>query len=206
MDIRKWQSHIGNIWGSLVARLQTIDMDVFDKKEYTRNIFSRFKGLDFLFEKSTNMSVLDIGTWDGLISYEFARHGARLIHGIDKKLDSIAFCRRLFRTVPAESKFTCLDLTKRVDELENILLDSYDIVLFLAVYHTIEKKMSREKLDKFMNILLKKTNKWLAVRQDSHNREKIRSLILSRGFTLRYSDEGTNNAGPLDIYEKTSLA
>ena len=57
-------------------RLGSVRQRVFkkrsSKKIYNGNIFERFVGLEFIFEHCDGCSLLDIGSADGLIDYEFA--------------------------------------------------------------------------------------------------------------------------------------
>lgn len=138
----------------------------------------RCAGLEYLLERAKGMTILDVGMYDGLVGYEFARHEARLVHGIDKRLDSIGFCQRLFRWVPCESKFMYADLTKRIPDI-----GTYDIVLLLSTYFWLKQAMSGKDLENLLRGLLRKTKRYFAVR--SALVDEVGLIARSEGFVER---------------------
>jgi len=175
------------------------------QKNFTGNIFDRFHGLESLFADCEGMSILDVGTSEGLISYEFARRGATTIHGIERERERAWMARRIFRDVPVKSKFICADLAWGADELEKrdggIFLDCYDIVLFLSVYHHLKRSMTQDELMNLVEYLVKKTGKYFAIR--SAQLYEVDSLIRCEGLHLyEICPPKPNRAGPLQIYRR----
>ncbi len=174
-------------------------------KNFKGSLWDRLRGLDFLFEKCRDSTVLDIACCEGLISYEFARRGARLAHGFERDVDRVNFSRRLFRDVPIENRFEKANLAVSGNEFANtfsdILLARYDIVLFLGAYHHLLKQMPQDDLDDLVVELLNRTERYFAVRTSKY--PIFETLILSHGFALVHSpvfeDAG---CGPLRIYER----
>lgn len=175
------------------------------RKNFQGDLFDRFSGLDALFVEAPGRSVLDVGMSEGHIAYEFARRGARLVHGIEKHRDKVSFARRLFRDVPVEHAFWCADLVRTsLGELSRQtrgLRPRYDIVLFLGVYHHLRKRMSRKSLDATVDALLDRTETWFAVRTDAL--PEFTPQIESRGFALYY-EAPREKVGLLRVYQRVA--
>jgi len=141
----------------------------------------------------------------GLVSYEFARHGSKIIHGLEKSMSMVLFSKRLFRDLPVESEFYQADLSISGNEFikkhQSVLLDEYDIVLFLGVYHHLKNQMKENDLHELVEVLLAKTKKYFGVRTNSL--PEFESLILNKNFKLVHSLPKKNTGvGLLHIYEK----
>ena len=173
------------------------------RKNFHGNLFDRFEGLDPLLRQANGLSLLDVGMSEGHIAYEFARRGARLIHGMDKHWDKVRFARRLFRDVPIPHGFWRTDLSKS-GELPAVgtgeLLEQYDLVLFLGVYHHIRKDMPQERLDALVDSLLDRTAKLIAVRTDQL--PDFAPQIEKRGFELDYAAP-KEKIGLLHVYRRS---
>ena len=173
------------------------------KSVYSGNIIDRFRGLEFILPYCNGCSVLDIGSCEGLISYEFARNGASLIHGFDLDPSRIEFSNQLFRNVPVESKFIQADLAVDVESFEkkygHIVLNQYDVVLYLGVYHHLKRQMPIRRLHDFLRYLLSKTRKWFVVRTELI--PEVESIILSHNFGMVCSVPRKKDIGLLRIYE-----
>lgn len=187
------------------VRKQLPHNKVIGTKNFQGSLWDRLRGLDFLFEKCRGSTVLDIASCEGLISYEFARRGARLAHGFERDRDRVNFSRRLFRDIPIESRFEKADLAVSgkvfANTFSGILLARYDIVLFLGAYHHLLRQMPQNELDQLVVELLNRTEHYFVVRTSKY--PMFESLILSHGFELVHSpvfeDAG---CGPLRIYER----
>jgi 2-polyprenyl-3-methyl-5-hydroxy-6-metoxy-1,4-benzoquinol methylase len=161
------------------------------KKNFSGNVFDRFQGLEILFENCSKKSVLDLGSNDGLISYEFAKNGANVICGIEKDIIGVLFSRRLFRAVPVESKFS-------IGNVMDANLKQYDIVLFLGLYHHLRKKYSFEEVKNFVDNLISHTNDYIAVRTPMMN-EIDKIIALDCIFS---QDPPQKNIGKIKIFKK----
>lgn len=174
------------------------------KKNFAGSLFDRFVGLDFILDKCSGSTVLDIGSNEGLISYEFAKRGSKLIHGFEKEKDMVKFTKRLFRDIPIENKFVGADLAVSGEEFDrkyqDILLKEYDIVLFLGVYHHLKYQMSEKDLHGLVELLLAKTKKWFVVR--TNMLPEFESIVLDKNFQLVSSTPAKGSVGLLHIYEK----
>jgi 2-polyprenyl-3-methyl-5-hydroxy-6-metoxy-1,4-benzoquinol methylase len=173
----------------------------FFKKDVKRNIHHRFYGLDPLFQNAEGRTVLDVGMFKGLISYEFVRRGAKLVHGIEKDKDKVRFCRELFDHVPIPNRFWVFDVTRGLTNLEDALNQHYDIVLFLGVYHHIKSFITEKEIQDMILFMLKRAGTWFAVR--SPDVEELRPLIQENGFSLVFQfDKIHAGTGKLDIYKR----
>ncbi len=187
------------------VRKQLPQNKVIGTKNFKGSLWDRLRGLDFLFERCRGCTVLDITSSEGLISYEFARRGARLAHGFERDVDRVNFSRRLFRDVPIESRFDKANLAVSGNVFANtfsgILLARYDIVLFLGAYHHLLNQMPQNDLDGLVGELLNRTESYFAVRTSKY--PIFEPLILSHGFELVHSPVfGDAGCGPLRIYER----
>ena len=176
-------------------------------KPYSGSIFDRIAGLDPLWELCPGATVLDFGCCDGLIGYELARHGAGLIHGLDIDKPRVEFARRLFENVPAVSRFEVADLAVSPSGLrkryEEMLLPRYDIVLFLGMYHHLEKQMAPSDLAGLVGFLADIAGTALAVRSD--RLPVFESIILEGGFQVfctRESPPAAAGVGLLRLYRR----
>jgi 2-polyprenyl-3-methyl-5-hydroxy-6-metoxy-1,4-benzoquinol methylase len=174
------------------------------KKNFAGNLFDRFLGLEFILDKCSGSTVLDVGSNEGLISYEFAKRGSKLIHGFEKEKRMIRFTKRLFRDIPIENKFIQADLAISGEEFakryQDILLNEYDIVLFLGVYHHLKYQMAEKDLHNLVELILAKSKKWFVVR--TNMLPEFESIILDKKFQLVSSAPPKGNVGLLHIYEK----
>jgi 2-polyprenyl-3-methyl-5-hydroxy-6-metoxy-1,4-benzoquinol methylase len=114
----------------------------------------RLDGLTDLLAYAPMAEVLDIGCHRGLVGYEFVKHGAVLVHGIDHNAEAIACARTLFADVDAQSEFHVKDLAEP-DALD-WCRSHYDIVLLLGVYHKLKRIMPTDRLDQLIETLAEK--------------------------------------------------
>ena len=178
------------------------------RKNFAGDIFSRFEGLEPLFEAARGASVLDVGSNEGLISYEFARHGARLVHGFERDRDRVQFSLRLFRDVAIDSHFEVANLAVTGHDFAKgargqVLLPSYDIVLYLGMYHHLHKQAGKEVADDLVRFLVERAGSWFGTR--SPEVELYEPLILEGGFELVGRTEGRSEeeAGPARVYRRS---
>lgn len=175
------------------------------QKNFQGDLFGRFQGLDPLFQRAGGCSVLDLGMSEGHIAYEFARHGALVVHGLEQHRDKVRFAERLFRDTAIDTCFLCADLSFSGPSFEarygKALLPRYDIVLFLGVYHHLKKEISETDLGSLVDAIAERSGKWLAVRSDAL--PDFEARILAAGFRLDY--EAPKEAiGLLRVYERSA--
>lgn len=175
------------------------------QKNFSGNIFDRLRGLDYVLARCAGCSVLDIGCNEGLIAYEFARNGIRIVHGFERDGHRVNFATRLFRDVPVESRFIRANLAKPGFEGQygSLLREQYDIVLFLGVYHHLRRQMPTEDLRELVTFLVDRAGEWFVDRGKAL--PEYESTLLSRGFRLVHSSPGhKGKGGSLHVYSKGS--
>lgn len=200
--IRKNTQYFGR---SIVGFFERLFLIGQGRKNFSGNIFDRMHGLECLLDDCEDTSVLDIGASEGLISYEFARRGASIIHGIELIRERTWIANRLFRDVPVQSKFICENLALGVSSLQrkhgDVLLDQYDIVLFLGVYHHLKKYLARKELLELILFLTEKSKKYFAIR--SPDLQEVDNLIRSNGFEqYKFYPLIPNTVGQIRIYRR----
>ncbi len=179
------------------------------RKRFAGSIFDRFRGLEPLLADCAGESVLDIGSCDGLVAYEFARAGAAVVHGFELDPSDVRFARRLFRDVPGESRFVVADLAGSGAAFERRygrgLLPDYDTVLFLGVYHHLVRQSSRSAIAELLSFLLRRTRRRLAIRTKLI--DDIEPVVVAAGFVASGPEyPAFGDLGPLRIYERESVS
>lgn len=125
----------------------------------------RLDGMVDLVSRARGASVLDVGCNRGLVGFELANNGAKLVHGCDNYALGIQTATELFADLRAvQSKFVVTDLTKGKEALAPFGDQRYDIVLMLATYHKLSRVMSVELLSGLMRALGEKTIKYFGWR------------------------------------------
>ena len=161
-------------------------------------------GLRPLFERASGKSILDIGTFNGLIPYEFSKHDPSVIHGIDFYEEGICAARTIFQSSNVDFDFFIYDLSVGRDrfrnEFEGKLLKSYDIVLLLAIYHKLVRQMPQEDVHELMDYFIGLSGQFIAAR--TPDMVPLDKLIRRQGFELVYLDGFNKNLAPLHVYEK----
>lgn len=96
----------------------------------------RLTGLAPLLARSGGCSVLDLGAAEGIVSFEFLKHGAMPVHGVELDEQRVHAANRLCADNPA-CRFWTANLLHWNEFLESArphLRDSYDIVLYLGLH------------------------------------------------------------------------
>jgi SAM-dependent methyltransferase len=129
----------------------------------------RLDGLTDLLVRALGMSVLDLGCNRGAAGYDFAQHGARVVHGCDINKDAILIAKHWFADCRnVEAKHEVIDLSKGADAIRQFCGPThYDTILMLATYHKIKRVMPAPALSGLMQELAKRTIKYLAWRATS---------------------------------------
>lgn len=140
----------------------------------------RLDGISDLLMRARKTSVLDIGCNRGMVGFEFALNGAKLVHGCDIYEKGIETAREIFADLRnCESRFEVMDLTEGPKSMVKFE-GPYDIVLCLATYHKLKRIMSPEDLTKLVEHFGRLTKKYFAWRGTSdkpaENEEEIRAL------------------------------
>lgn len=97
----------------------------------------RLNGLAELLRSCRGKRVLDLGAAEGLISREFLKHGASLVHGFEIDEGRVSFARQLCAPF-GNATFRIANLANWDSFIRSQaegLQDSYDIVLYLGIQH-----------------------------------------------------------------------
>ena len=95
-----------------------------------RTLDQQLAGLDDLFERVPNKTVLDVGCAEGLIAIELARRGARAVHGIEIVRDHVVVANDLRDHLPVT--FEVADANTYAPRRV------YDIVIMLALLQKLK--------------------------------------------------------------------
>jgi SAM-dependent methyltransferase len=126
----------------------------------------RMDGMCDLLLRCRGWSVLDLGCNRGMVGFEFACNGARLVHGCDSDSDAILVAQSVFADIRSVSaKFAVVDLSGGSQALTKAFGEGeYDCVLLFAVVHKLERVMSTEALESLLIWLGRHATKYVAAR------------------------------------------
>ena len=111
----------------------------------------RLDGITDLLNRTGGCKVFDIGCNRGMVGYEFAKNGARLVHGCDIYEKGIETAREVFADLRCvEHRFEVADLTRGRAALNTFNGMVYDITLCLATYHKLKRVMPKPDLSALM--------------------------------------------------------
>lgn len=137
----------------------------------------RLDGMSDLLVRATGMSVLDLGCSRGAAGLDFARHGAKLVHGCDLDTDAVFVARSNFIDLRAvSSRFEVIDLTKK-DALATFGHQKYDTVLMLATYHKLKRVMPAESLSVLVRDAADRSSRFFAWRGTSEKYQENEAEI-----------------------------
>lgn len=134
----------------------------------------RLDGITDLILRAPGAKVLDIGCNRGMVGFEFATNGAHLIHGCDLDEDSIHVARSVFADLRSvSSRHEVVDLTGGPSAVQAAFGGvRYDIVLLLATYHKLRRKMSSSELHNLVVYIGKLCDRYLGWRATSEKFEE----------------------------------
>lgn len=140
----------------------------------------RMDGMTDLVVRARGASVFDVGCNRGLVGFEMANNGAKMVHGCDNYALGILTAKELFADLRAvESQFEVVDLSKGTAALRPFGNLSYDIVLMLATHHKIARMMTPQALSELMKNLGRRTIKYFGWRATSTQRDQNDSEMAS---------------------------
>ena len=151
------------------------------------DIRKRLAGLETLLESARDANVLDLGCFDGLITYEFFRSGAKLVHGLDNDALHLETAGRIFGQAGIPSRFVHADLRKPGAigrALRGHGLQTYDIVLFLGVFQHIYSSMDARRRNDLVADIVARTGSLLAVRMPQDVWGEFERLLPAREFEV----------------------
>lgn len=143
----------------------------------------RLDGLTDLTLRARGASILDLGCNRGMVSMEFANNGAALVHGCDNYAKGIEVAREVFADVrTVSSQFEVCDLTHGAESLSAFGDRQYDMVLMLATYHKLKRKMPDYRLSGLVKHLGQRTLQYFAWRgtRDEHDANDAEIVTIDR--------------------------
>jgi len=167
---------------------------------------SRLKGLDFLIASSRNMSILDLGCSECVVAHSFLSEGAALAHCVDRDGCYIANGNKLLAEFPGSFAVKA-DISPwnvfMSSSVGQSLLPSYDIVLFLGVFHHLHESARQAVLEGAASL----SSKYFAIRTTARVYEEglVSELLVRLGFSKIHVDNGDSSvgSGSVRIYEKS---
>ena len=144
----------------------------------------RLDGLTDLTLRARGASVLDLGCNRGMVCVEMANNGASVLHGCDNYETGVVTAREVFSDIRSvKYQFEVCDLTKGPDSLRPFFRDrQYDMVLMLATYHKIKRKMPEDVLSALVTDLGERSTRYFAWRgtRDEHDSNNSEIIALDR--------------------------
>lgn len=150
-------------------------VNVADEKKLMRRVAGhhdiRMDGMLDLVVRAHGASVMDIGCNRGLVAFEMANNGAKIVHGCDNYEEGITTARHLFADLRnCQSQFECVDLSLGLRSLHPFgTYTKYDIILMLATYHKLKRIMDATLLAELMRDLGDRTLKFFGWRGTSND-------------------------------------
>ena len=162
----------------------------------------RLSGLRDLLHYAKGASLLDIGMNHGLISFEFARSGASVVHGCDIYEPGVLTAREIFTESGAKSRFEIVDLAAGPEALERAFgqdyLPHYDIILFLGIYHKLKEQTSDETIKQLIRHLITRVAQYIVVRTTMI--EELGMILMQSGLRKVHFSALSSIVGPVEIW------
>ena len=166
----------------------------------------RIRGLEPVLESCAGKSVLDVGCSVGLVSFEFARHGATSIRGFELHRPSLKFAEQLLSYLPVESRFQQFDLARGVAHLKKQIEAEqpadFDIVLFLGMYQHLVLQMDRAELSKLLCYLAQLCRECLVVRLPEKHQGDVKQDLSSASLRLTRTVPGAQGSGSVLEFQR----
>lgn len=171
----------------------------------------RLDGMTDILQRAQGASVLDLGCNRGLVSLEFARMGATVVHGCDIDPICVEVARHVLCDLRAvERKFETVDLTGGAKAMTAAFGDQrYDIIVMLATYHKIKRVMAEHDLAALMKHLGERCEKffcWRGTSDKKHeNEQEMRNLdrdLGTCGFTRIHTSHISLQLGVCAIWAR----
>jgi ribosomal protein L11 methylase PrmA len=167
----------------------------------------RLCGLHDLLRCVEGATVLDIGMNNGLVGFQFGRHGAALVHGCDFHEPSVNAARTIFSELAVSSRFEVVDLVQGSVALESAFgqdyLPRYDVVLFLGVYNKLKFQASDAVITELVRHLISRTAKFFVVRSVPEFLEELRPLFIETDLRRVHFSDLSEIVGPVEIWQRS---
>ena len=168
-------------------------------------IEERLSGLKFLLERADQMSVIDFGAAEGVIAREFLKRGAKKVHGFDIDAGRVNIANKVCAAWDT-AEFRAADLANWPafqSANQDLVEDSYDIVLYLGIHHHLPAKSRRPALTQVARL----AGSFIAIRtsQDLYDTDGIDALFNAEGFgsiDTGCQPTSAEHLGDLRIYQR----
>jgi len=166
----------------------------------------RLCGLHDFVRLAEGATVLDVAMNHGLIGFEFARRGAALVHGCDFDEPAVNVARGIFSELAIPSRFEVVDLTQGPLALQAAFgadyLPSYDIVLFLGIYHKLKNQTSDAVIAELVRHLVGRTARFFVLRTaDAKLRDELGQILADTGLRRVHFSELSTVVGTLEVWQ-----
>lgn len=154
-----------------------------------------------------NKTVLEIGSAEGLVSFEFAKRGAKMVHGVELLARAVDVARAIAHYTPYENQ-TAFFVGNMLDGQKAIsqsgMLPTYDVVTAMAVLQKMphQFRVLKEVLNKCAHTFVIRLPERRAYRYRflrtawSFGGQDILPLIESHGFKLIWQGHGHPKGEP----------
>lgn len=169
-------------------------------KRFAGHWRDRMEGLFDLGVDYSGKRVLDIGSNMGVVAYEIAKREPASIHGIEKYWPHVRVARHIFTAVPVESRFDCAKVGGRF--FQGKLRSEYDIVLMLAVYYHIYRKLGAKRAEAALKQVLPRCKSTI-IFADQPGASTFDFVQTARSFGFReVGARDRGNGGPIIVMSK----
>lgn len=166
----------------------------------------RLRELTPLLEEAEGAAILDLGAAEGLVAREFLGRGAGVVHGFELDPDRVRIANELIGNGD-NVVFRTDDLSRWdhfVERNKDILVQAYDIVLYLGLQHHLPESTRKASLAGAVRM----ARKFFAVRtsDEVYEKDSIRNEVVSAGFIELQTRQLPKEAGlgRIHIFKKAA--
>jgi 2-polyprenyl-3-methyl-5-hydroxy-6-metoxy-1,4-benzoquinol methylase len=174
-----------------------------DSEEYVR---SRLSGIEYMSDKCYNLTLLDLGCAEGLVSRQFVDYGISSVHAVDQSSARINAAKEnnaeYFKKCGTKFSYIVDDFSNTGEFFsrnKKWALDNYDIILLLGVFHHLKD----HQLDDIIKPIFEKANKYVISRGSLFEPSSNIRWAKNNGFCLVDVNHNIHNrTGTLFIFER----
>ena len=141
----------------------------------------RVSGLNGLLSKVNGLNILDLGSAEGGIALAMLQRGASLVHGFELDSYRVSVANGICAAYSAEFRTANLnEWNQFTEQHRDLLLDKYDIVLYLGIHHHLKNDYRTE----ILLHALDKAKTYFAIRTPANifETERLDNIIINIGF------------------------
>jgi len=156
----------------------------------------RCKDLEYIFGHCRDATVIDFGCAEGVVARRCLEQGARLVHGLELEESRVNTAAGLCADWPDAHFFIHADLDEWDairEPARQVLLPSYDIVLYLGIQHHLARPQRLATLADAVAM----AGRIFAIRTTAevYRQDRIEGLLLAAGFRELAFDKGAQRDG-----------